>query len=251
MYFPGDPLFVQDPIFNSVPDPAAGGGLISTFDLAETVPEWALAFRVRHRAARPRRDADGALAQRRGSTDELAPTPSQTVGPYFAIGLPWDDGPFVVPEGPERSGCAGGCSTAGEPVPDALIETWQADPEGGSTTRTTRAGPGLRGFAGSAGAQPTPRAATRSSRSSPAWCRARTAPQAPHIDVSVFARGLLNRLVTRIYFPEDEAAHASDPVLAGVPDLASRATLVAERSEDGYRFDIRLQGDRETAFFSV
>ena len=75
--------------------------------------------------------------------------------------------------------------------------------------------------------------------------------QAPHIDVSVFARGLLTRLVTRIYFPEDEAALASDPILVSLPDPAERASLMAERVEDGYRFDIRLQGDRETVFFDI
>jgi protocatechuate 3,4-dioxygenase alpha subunit len=68
--------------------------------------------------------------------------------------------------------------------------------------------------------------------------------------VAVFARGLLKHLFTRIYFCDEEAANAADPVLAGLDETA-RATLVAAREEDGYRFDVRLQGPDETAFFAV
>jgi protocatechuate 3,4-dioxygenase alpha subunit len=75
--------------------------------------------------------------------------------------------------------------------------------------------------------------------------------QAPHIDVSIFARGLLKRLVTRIYFPDDAEANSRDRVLAAVEDADARATLMATRTPDGYRFDIRLQGDGETCFFDV
>ena len=77
------------------------------------------------------------------------------------------------------------------------------------------------------------------------------APQAPHIAVTVLARGLLTRLVTRIYFPEEAEANAADPVLRSLPDDAARATLVAARDGDGYRFDIHLQGADETAFLLV
>ena len=66
----------------------------------------------------------------------------------------------------------------------------------------------------------------------------------------MFARGLLHRVVTRIYFADEDAANAADPVLSGL-DEAARATLVAAREEDGYRFDVRLQGPDETAFFAV
>jgi protocatechuate 3,4-dioxygenase alpha subunit len=75
--------------------------------------------------------------------------------------------------------------------------------------------------------------------------------QAPHIDVSVFARGLLARVVTRIYFPDEEAANAADPVLSSLPENAASETLIAAKSEDGYRFDVHLQGEHETVFFSV
>jgi protocatechuate 3,4-dioxygenase alpha subunit len=74
--------------------------------------------------------------------------------------------------------------------------------------------------------------------------------QAPHVDVSVFARGLLDRLVTRLYFADEAAANAADPVLAAVP-AHRRGSLVAERAGDGYRLDVRLQGPAETVFFAV
>ena len=75
--------------------------------------------------------------------------------------------------------------------------------------------------------------------------------QAPHIEVGVFARGMLKRLVTRIYFPDEEAANAADPVLSSLT-ASARATLVAVDEGDGVlRFDIRAQGDGETAFFAV
>ena len=77
------------------------------------------------------------------------------------------------------------------------------------------------------------------------------APQAPHIDVSVFARGLLKRVVTRIYFADEAERNATDPVLAGLSDPNARATLIADVTDDGYRFDVRLQGERETVFFEL
>ena len=74
--------------------------------------------------------------------------------------------------------------------------------------------------------------------------------QAPHIEVGVFARGLLKRVVTRIYFPDEVEANAADPVLSRL-DEAARATLVAVPEDDGLRFDIRLQGPGHTTFFAV
>ena len=75
--------------------------------------------------------------------------------------------------------------------------------------------------------------------------------QAPHVDVSVFARGLLDRVVTRIYFADEADANAQDAVLRSLPDDAARRTLIAAPTEDGYRLDIHLRGDRETVFFAV
>ncbi len=76
--------------------------------------------------------------------------------------------------------------------------------------------------------------------------------QAPHILVSVFARGLLKQLVTRIYFPDEEASNAADPLLSSIGDPVLRSTLVASTADDGsLRFDIQLQGKDQTVFFDV
>jgi protocatechuate 3,4-dioxygenase alpha subunit len=75
--------------------------------------------------------------------------------------------------------------------------------------------------------------------------------QAPHLAVAVFARGLLHGLLTRVYFADEGAANGLDPVLTSVADPAARETLVAAVTDDGYRFDIWLQGEHETAFFRV
>ena len=163
-------------------------------------------------------------------------TPSQTVGPYFAIGLPWPDGRDVAPDGDVwiRGRILDG---EREPIPDGLVETWQADPSGRYEVG------GFRGF----GRCPTDEDGAYAIRTvKPGAVNG----QAPHIAVSVFARGLLNRVVTRVYFPEDADAHASDPVLSGL-DEDARATLIAVRDGDGYRFDVRLQGPDETVFFAV
>jgi protocatechuate 3,4-dioxygenase alpha subunit len=180
-------------------------------------------------------------------------TPSQTIGPFFAVGLPWADGSCVVPEGTPGAVWLRGrvLDGAADPVPDAMVETWQADPGGRFDHPDDPRGAvaGFRGF-GRCSTDPQGRFAFLTLKPG-AVPGPDGAPQAPHIDVSVFARGLLTRLVTRIYFPEDGSAHAEDPVLASLPDPVARATLMAERSEDGYRFDIRLQGDRETVFFDI
>jgi protocatechuate 3,4-dioxygenase alpha subunit len=180
-------------------------------------------------------------------------TPSQTVGPYFAIGLTWDDGPYVVEEGTEGAIWIRGQVTdgEGEPVPDAVIETWQADPDGRFAHPDDPRGPSggdFRGF-GRAGTDAEGRYGILTLKPGPVPGPGGTT-QAPHIAVSVFARGLLNRVVTRIYFADEADANASDPVLASVPE-AKRGTLIAERSDDGYRFDVRLQGEGETAFFDI
>lgn len=178
-------------------------------------------------------------------------TPSQTVGPFFAIGLPWEEGPHVVPAGTPGAIWIRGrvLDGVGEAVPDALVETWQADPEG----RFRDAGePGsvpewFRGF-GRSGAEPAGAWGIFTLKPGPTSGPGDVV-QAPHVDVSVFARGLLKRAVTRIYFADEPAANAEDPVLTSVTDRSARATLLAERTDDGYRFDIQLQGNGETVFF--
>jgi protocatechuate 3,4-dioxygenase alpha subunit len=181
-------------------------------------------------------------------------TPSQTVGPFFAPALSWPDGPFVVPpDEPEGFWLRGVVyDGAGEVVPDALVETWQASPQGRfdhpDDPRGAVSGAGrFRGF----GRAPTDAAGrwgvwtVRPGRVPAADGRL----AAPHLDLSVFARGLLDRVVTRVYFP-NEVSNLDDPVLASIPEEA-RGTLVASPAADGYTFDIRLQGEDETVFFSV
>jgi protocatechuate 3,4-dioxygenase, alpha subunit len=182
-------------------------------------------------------------------------TPSQTVGPYFAIGLPWPEGPNAV--APDTDGAITITGTvydgAGAPVPDHLIEIWQADPDGHFADVYGHGGsselPGFRGFA---------RCGVEDGDGTFQIVTVKPGPvpehggrlQAPHIDVTVMARGMLNRCVTRIYFADEERANAGDPVLRRVP-ADRRETLLAQPQDGGYRFDIRLQGPGETVFFDV
>jgi protocatechuate 3,4-dioxygenase alpha subunit len=180
-------------------------------------------------------------------------TPSATVGPYLAIGLTWPDGAWAVAEGTEGGFWIRGrvVDGAGDVVPDAMIETWQADPDGGFPSpddpRGASSYPGFRGYA---------RTPTITGEFGVFTLKPGRLPdgegglQAPHIDVSVFARGLLDRVVTRIYFADEADANAEDAVLLTVPE-DRRQTLLATPTDDGYRFDIQLQGDRETVFFAV
>jgi protocatechuate 3,4-dioxygenase, alpha subunit len=184
---------------------------------------------------------------------ELQLTPSQTVGPYFAIGLTWDDGAFVVPEGTPGAIWIRGRVYDGEgkPVPDAMIESWQADAEGRYNHPEDPRGGEASDFRGFARA-PTDaegRFGIHTVKPGPVPAPG-GATQAPHLDLSVFARGLLNRVVTRIYFADERDLNAADPVLRSVPE-ARRGTLLAEPAEDGYRFDVHLQGEGETVFFAI
>ena len=154
-------------------------------------------------------------------------TPSQTVGPFFRFGLDWMESAGAA----ETDASAvielrGAVHDAKGSVPDALIEFWGSprfvrvltDADGsyrGSMFKPVPAGDG----------------------------------SAPHLDVSVFARGLLQRLVTRIYFPDEAAANLTDPVLTLVPDHRRR-TLVARPGSGGLRFDVHFQGPDETVFFA-
>jgi protocatechuate 3,4-dioxygenase alpha subunit len=182
-------------------------------------------------------------------------TPSQTLGPYFAIGLPWDDGPnAVLPGTPGELRLHGTVyDGAGERVPDHLIEIWQPDPDGrfadahgyGEVSEMD----GFRGFARYGTEAGDGSYELRTVKPGRIPDRAGVL-QAPYIAVTLMARGMLNRVVTRIYFADEESANAEDPVLARVP-ADRRSTLLAQADAGGYRFDVRLQGPGETVFFDV
>jgi protocatechuate 3,4-dioxygenase alpha subunit len=191
-------------------------------------------------------------------------SPSQTVGPYFAQGL-LREGDSVFTNVLVSEKTQGeririiGCVTDGEgnPIEDALIEIWQAnthgryhhpmdeqdlpaDPEFRGHGRTATATSGNYWFETiKPGSVPGPNDTT----------------QAPHINVIVFARGVLSHAFTRIYFEDETAANRKDPVLMSIDDAARRNTLIAGRENaEGqviYRFDIHLQGENETAFFDA
>ena len=183
-------------------------------------------------------------------------TSSQTVGPYFAICLtPGPITPHVVDPGDPRAIWVSGTllDGAGDPVPDAMIEIWQANAAGRynhpADDRTEAPlEDGFLGFARSDTVDAGQFGFVTVKPGSVPWPAG--GMQAPHLEVGVFARGLLKRVVTRMYFPDEIEANATDPVLARLGD-AARATLIATDEGDGLRFDIRLQGPGHTTFFAV
>lgn len=172
------------------------------------------------------------------------PTPGQTAGPFFGLSLPYGGGPELVPLGDPRAVRLHGrvLDGAGDPVPDALLELWQPDPSGavprqpGSLHRDgwtfTGWGRAATDAAGQWSFSTLPPGPTRPGA-------------APFFALTVFARGLLDRLRTRIYLPG--AALTADPLLAALPE-SRRRTLVATADDGGFVLDIVLQGDDETVF---
>jgi protocatechuate 3,4-dioxygenase alpha subunit len=157
-----------------------------------------------------------------------APTPSQTVGPFYGFALP-----FPGDADPAAAGDPGAVRIEGQivdgdgqPVPDAILEAWwgdqfaraRTDPEGVFHITVVKPAAGGR--------------------------------EAPHLSVCVFARGLLRQLATRIYFPDEAEANSMDPVLGQVP-AERRSTLIARMGGAVLRHDIRLQGGAETVFFAI
>lgn len=164
---------------------------------------------------------------------DRGPTPPQTVGPFLHLALADPAWREAIPEGEGPRIRIGGVLSDGDgaPVPDGLVETWQVD---GCFTRCATDDDGR----WEVHTRKPPPAPTVDGRT-----------QAPHLLVSVFARGLLHRVVTRIYFGDEEAANAADPVLA-VIEPSRRHHLVARGDERrGYRYDIGLQGEDESVFF--
>lgn len=183
----------------------------------------------------------------------LKETPSQTAGPYVHIGCvpnfagiegvyPRDLGQeaFAETAPGDRIEIAGRViDGTGTPLRDVMIETWQAGADGVY-------GPGMQGWARIAADQDTGE-----------WrlCTVRpgqAGPQAPHVTFWIVARGINLGLHTRMYFPEEEAANAADPLLARIEHRSRVPTLIARPEGEGrYRFDIRLQGDGETVFLDI
>lgn len=185
----------------------------------------------------------------------LLSTPSQTVGPFLSIGMTWQDGEHVVSEGTPGSFWIRGrlLDGAGEAVSDGVIETWQADPYGQFAHAVTPLGSATHGFSGFGRSLTGPGGRYGVLTVKPGRVDDGVGGvQAPHLDVSVFARGLLHRVVMRIYFADEIDANAADPVLSALPDDRARSTLIAVPDRAGdYALDVRLQGDRETVFFAV
>jgi protocatechuate 3,4-dioxygenase, alpha subunit len=190
-------------------------------------------------------------------------TPSQTVGPYFAIALTPGDYDWAPTVGnnlvtPDASGeriAIEGRVLDGDakPVDDAMVEIWQADGAGRyAHPGDARANPNaaFKGF-GRAGTDESGR--YRFDTVKPGVVPGPNGSQAPHVLLAVFARGMLRHFFTRLYF-SDEAGNDADPILRLVPP-ERRATLIARREDGGthavYRFDIRLQGENETVFFDL
>jgi protocatechuate 3,4-dioxygenase, alpha subunit len=166
------------------------------------------------------------------------PTPSQTVGPFFSFGLlDLERSELVPPEAAEATRVAGRVLDGdGEPVPDAMVEIWQANPEGRYVEGFGWARSGC----------------DADGRYSFVIVKPGRVPdengglQAPHLSLIVFARGLLKPVRTRMYFP-DEESNAEDHVLTSLPE-EERARLIAR---PGLEFDVRLQGPEQTPFFAV
>jgi protocatechuate 3,4-dioxygenase alpha subunit len=166
----------------------------------------------------------------------LVPTPGQTVGPFFGYALPFPDDEHLVPPGsPGAVRLHGTVSDgAGAPVPDAILELWQADAAGAVVQQPgslRRDGWTFTGFG---------RASTDGAGH---YSFTTVVPDAPFFAITVFARGLLDRLFTRAYLP----GRPADPFLESLaPDR--RTTLLTTPDETGHLFDVRLQGDQETVF---
>lgn len=180
---------------------------------------------------------------------KLVPTPGQTIGPFYGYALPFEKDNELVNQAHPNSVRLHGVITDGngEVIPDALLEIWQADEHGNVVSRDgslVRDGYTFTGW-GRVAVDNVGHYTFTTVNPGPT-----EAGKAPFIMLTVFARGLLNRLFTRIYLPEDTQALANDPLLASLSE-AERSTLIATREQDGsLRFDIRLQGENETVFLS-
>lgn len=192
----------------------------------------------------------------------LGISPSQTVGPFFHYALTPGEAGYAFPNTLTRNAAGEGgaglkilisgrvLDGQGAPVPDAMIELWQADSDGRYDHALPNPARGSNSFRGLARTATSGDGHYRFETLKPGPVRDQIGIQAPHLALTVFARGLLIHLFTRAYFA-DESANASDPVLALVPE-ARRSTLIARLESPGqYRHNIRLQGEDETVFFAL
>ena len=176
----------------------------------------------------------------------LEQTPSQTIGPFFAFALPYEGGPELVAGHSALAIRLHGCvfDGAGEPIPDAIVEIWQADERGVMPTARGSFARDRYTFTGF-GRDATTLAGDYN------FTTVKPGPvdgRAPYVLVTVFARGLTHHLFTRAYFDDEAELNANDALLAGLPP-ERRATLVAVSDAPGsYRFDVHLQGESETVF---
>ena len=185
---------------------------------------------------------------------KLVPTASQTVGPYWLVGLDWPGANVLAGDGTEgeRIEIEGRILDGdGAPVIDAMVEIWQANAQGRydhpEDRQDKQLDPGFKGF-GRAATDNEGRFRFITVKPGPVPGPGNSL-QAPHLVVAIFARGLLKQLVTRLYFP-DEPLNADDPVLNLVEQPARRATIVAEAAgERRYSWTVVLQGENETVFF--
>ena len=169
----------------------------------------------------------------------LVPTGGQTIGPFFGYALPYDGGELLVPtshpDAVELTGVV--YDGSGQPIPDALVEIWQADAEGAVVHRPGSLHRNPHDFTGW-GRCPTDAAGRYRSTT------IRPGGAVPFFAITLFARGLTNRLFTRAYLPG-----ANDDLLASVP-ISRRSTLIAIDQGGTLRFDIHMQGDDETVFLT-
>ncbi|WP_405915536.1 protocatechuate 3,4-dioxygenase subunit alpha [Streptomyces sp. NBC_00728] len=182
-------------------------------------------------------------------TERLLPTPSHTIGPFYGHALPFPGGDDIAPQGhPDTITLHGYVfDGAGTPVPDALLDFWQAAPDGSLTGApgSLRRDPSTGGFLGRNGVDFT--GFGRVATDADGHYALRTLPPGntglPYISVCVFARGLTHHLFTRAYL-----ADGPDPLLDALPSERRATLIAAEGAPRTYRFDIRLQGEGETVF---
>jgi protocatechuate 3,4-dioxygenase alpha subunit len=188
--------------------------------------------------------------------EQVLPTPSHTVGPFYGYALPFRGGEDIAPAGHPDTVTVHGYvyDGAGHPLPDALVELWGPDTEGNVPTAdgSMRRDPASGDFLGRNGVEFTGFGRIQTDANGHWYARTlrpgARGRSAPYVSVCVFARGLLVHLFTRIYLPGDAAVLAADPLLSRVP-AERRDTLIAAGEGRGtYRFDIRLQGEGETVF---